>query len=347
MREDWKTFLCQAGANISGNCTVDFGNPIRERKVVLNGSIIADLSQYGLIAAYGADARQFLQNQLTNDFSHISEQHCQLSGYCNPKGRLFALFHVFQRGDTFYLQLPRELIEPVIKRLRMFVLNSKVTLEDASDSLVRIGYSSTKANQELASIFSTLPAADYDCVSQDGVTLMKLASPLIPRYEIVGEVASISKLWHRLDVNAAPVGLGAWRLLEIQSGQPQIFQGTYEEFVPQMVNLDVIEGVSFKKGCYPGQEIVARVRYLGKIKRRMFLAHLAEDALLAAGASLYRRDNNESHVTGNVVMAAAGPDGGQFVLCVLENTHKNEVIYPDQTGKTSLQLMELPYSVEI
>ena len=348
MREDWKAYLSNAGANIEGDTTLDFGNVTRELKATPNGSIISDLSHLGLIAAYGDDARHFLQNQLTNDISLVSESLSQLNGYCNPKGRLFTLFHVFQRGDTFYLQLPRELIEPLLKRLRMFVLNSKVTLEDASDSLVRIGYASTKAEQELATVFATLPKNDYDAIFSDDVTVTRLPSPSIPRYEIIGEPEALKKIWEKLDVNAAPVGSDAWTLLEVLSGQPCVVEQTSEEYVPQMLNLDVINGVSFKKGCYPGQEIVARVKYLGKIKRRMYLAFADVDTAPIAGAPIFRaNDGKGASVTGSTVRAATGVDGGYNVLVVLETSHANDELFVDESCEQPLKLMDLPYAVEI
>jgi hypothetical protein len=149
-----------------------------------------------------------------------------------------------------------------------------------------------------------------------------------------------------LDVNAATVGASAWSLLEIMSGQPCITTETYQEFVPQMVNLDVIDGVSFTKGCYPGQEIVARVRYLGKIKRKMFLAYAENSKLPQPNAPLYRGDD-KSATTGNVVAAAPGPDGGCYLLCVLELSHVESGIYLDSECSQPIKLMDLPYPVEI
>ncbi len=349
MREDWKAFLTDAGANIEGDTTLNFGNSDREQRVAIHGGVISDLSHYGLIAAYGPDAKQFLQNQLTNDINLVSESQSQLNGYCNPKGRLFTLFQVFMRDETYYLQLPRELVEALLKRLRMFVLNAKVTLEDASDSLVRIAYAGTNTETEFKLAFTHYPDKDYESLNHDGITLIKLPSPTMDRYEIIGEPDAIKKIWGQLDVNAAPVGAPAWQLLEIISGQPSITSKTSEVFVPQMLNLDTLDGISFKKGCYPGQEIVARVRYLGKIKRRMFLAFVDSNTLPEAGATLYRNDNDNDKInaTGTVVSAAPGPDGGFYILCTLETAHRDTPVYLGQSLDFPIKLMDLPYQVEI
>ncbi len=347
MREDWKAFLTDAGANIEGDTTLNFGNSDREQRVAIHGGVICDLSHYGLIAAYGPDAKQFLQNQLTNDINLVSESQSQLNGYCNPKGRLFTLFHVFMRGETYYLQLPRELVEALLKRLRMFVLNAKITLEDASDSLVRIAYASTKTETEFKLAFDNYPEKDYESQNNEGITLIKLLSPTMDRYEIIGEPDTIKKVWGQLDVNAAPVGAPAWQLLEIISGLPSITSKTSEVFVPQMLNLDTLNGISFKKGCYPGQEIVARVRYLGKIKRRMFLALVNSDSPPETGATLYRDNNGEANATGTVVSAAPSPDSGFYMLCTLETAHYNTPVYLDQSLNFPIKLMDLPYQVEI
>ena len=349
MREDWKSFLSTAaGANIDGDTTTDFGNITRERKVVLSGSTMADLSNLGLIAVYGEDARHFLQNQLTNDINKVSESLSQLNGYCNPKGRLFTLFHVFQRDETFYLQLPRELIEPMLKRLRMFVLNSKVTLEDASDSLIRIAYASPKADEELTNIIDSLPTDDYASTFNDEVSVIKLpGTPSHARFEFIGETEAIKKIWEQLDVHATPIGFPAWQLLDVMSAQPQVTLATSEEFVPQMLNLDVIDGVSFKKGCYPGQEIVARVKYLGKIKRRMYLAFSETDITPQVGDALYRDKDQEAASAGMVVSSTAGPDNGYYLLCSLETAHANDTLFTDKALSSPIKLMEMPYTVEI
>ena len=347
MRDDWKIFLDNAGAEFTDERVNHFGNPIRELRVVTTGSIISDLSHYGLISVYGEDARTFLANQFTNDINLVSPSIAQLNGYCTPKGRLLATFYVFLRGDTFYLQLPRELVQPVIDRLRMFILNSKVTLEDASDSLICMGVSSPDLEEQLFNQLAiSYPEEDYRCTSTDKLTIIRLPG-IFPRCIIIGEINDIKPVWSAADVNAAPVGTDAWDLTNIINGIPTITLATQELFVPQMANLDLINGVSFKKGCYPGQEIVARTHYRGKLKRRMYLFHTpAEAAPLAGSDILVKEKEAEARKIGSVVIAKASAEGGFLLLAVAEIAaiSQPETFFDDHNN--AITLMELPYTAD-
>jgi folate-binding protein YgfZ len=141
---------------------------------------------------------------------------------------------------------------------------------------------------------------------------------VLPRFEAyVSSLDTAQKLWDTLNVRGAPVGESAWRLLEIKAGLPAIFAGTSELFVPQMTNLHLINGVSFTKGCYPGQEIVARMQYLGTLKRRMYLGHVDTDQQASPGDSLFTSADQEQAI-GRVVDAQPHPDGGQSLLAVIQ-----------------------------
>jgi len=318
MKTDWKTFLADSGAEFDTDRVAHFGNPELEREVALSGLVFADLSYQGVIAVHGADAGSFLQAQLSNDVRQLDDDsRSQLDAYCTPKGRMLGLMRVFRRGETYYLRLPMDTLEGVLQRLRMYVLRAAVTLEDATDNFIRIGVSGAVAADELLAAAGGLPDGVDQAVHIGDLTILQVPG-VQPRYEVYAySLAAARSLWDALNVRGAPVGEPAWRLLEILAGLPAVFAPTAELFVPQMANLERVNGVSFKKGCYPGQEIVARMQYLGTLKRRMYLGRIDTDASVSPGDALYSAADSEQPV-GRIVDAQPHPDGGVAALAILQ-----------------------------
>jgi folate-binding protein YgfZ len=320
MKDDWRAFLEDAGAEFDGSRVRDFGNPERERRAALGGLVFADLEHLGIITAHGSDTADFLQSQLSNDIGKVDAGHHQLNAFCTPKGRILGLMRVFRRDGDWCLRLPLDTIEAVIKRLRMYVLRADVTLEDASDNFIRIGVSGEDAVDALRTIAGNVPAEPGEVVRAGDLTLLRVSGRL-PRFEVYAESLDAARsLWDSLNVSGAPVGESCWRMLEILAGIPSVFATTAEAFVPQMTNLQLVDGVSFKKGCYPGQEIVARMQYLGTLKRRMYLGKLDTDESPAPGDELFPAGSSEQPV-GRIVDAQPHPDGGQVALAVLQIKH--------------------------
>jgi folate-binding protein YgfZ len=344
MKAEWKTFLANTGAEFDADGKVlSFGNPERERKMALTGNVFADLSHYSLVAVHGADARDFLQNQFSNDLRKVDAGHSQLNAYCSPKGRMLVHFRIFQHGDSFYLRMPSTMVEATVKRLRMYVLRSRVTFEDRVDTFIPIGLSGPGAEAELARCSGlTLPTC-IDTVAHNDHTLVIRVPGIHPRFEIYGDFDAGCRIWNALNVDCAPIGAGAWNLLEIQAGLPTILPETVEAFVPQMVNLQLVDGVSFKKGCYPGQEVVARMQYLGKLKRRMYLARVQVDAPPRAGQDLFDAHGDEQSV-GKIVDAEPHPDGGYALLAVVQisSAEQGDVRLASKDGPP-LSYQALPY----
>jgi len=319
MLPEWKIFLENADALIEHDSVVHFGKPADELRAIAARTLICDLSYRGIISASGADAQAFLQGQFTNDVRAVDEQHSQLNAYCSPKGRALAVFRLWQRADTYYLSLPREILEATLKRLRMFVLRAQVVLADAGDHLVAIGIAGSRAEATLSKVAGELPQAVDSSLQVNfaGACITILRVPgAQARFEIYGEMDAIKLLWTQLADDVTPVGASVWKLLDIRSGIPAIYAATVDAFVPQMINLQEISGVSFKKGCYPGQEIVARMQYLGTLKRRMYKAHVHSEAIPLPGDELYTADHDQS--AGQVVDAQASPQGGFELLAVLQ-----------------------------
>jgi hypothetical protein len=346
MKDNWKQFLSTQGAIIEGGQVLHFGNEKTEKQAALDGHILCDLSHYGLIRAYGEEAESFLQNQFCNDVRNVTGNSSQLSAYCNPKGRALAFFRLFLTNNQYYLRLPEELLADTLNRLRMFVLMSKVNLEDASDDLVRIGFSGPEAGQRLSKVVGNIPDENNAVSHADNLTLIKV-SDTPDRFEIYGSFDSVKPVWETLAANTIPAGKGSWELLEIHSAIPEVVTETKEAFVPQMINLQAIDALSFKKGCYPGQEIVARMHYLGKLKRHMFLAHINEDVIPVPGDSLFAEDSGSGQGAGKVVRAQANPDGGTDLLAVVELASKDKgALRLHDTQGPVLNFISLPYSIE-
>lgn len=351
---NWQQFLSTQDAHWSdngdGHRVTHFGNDAhnvtKEKNTALTGApILCDLSHYGLIQASGPETATFLQNQFCNDVRNVSTLQSQLNAYCTPKGRILAFFRLFQRDDNYYLRLPREILEPTLNRLRMFVLMTKTELTDGSDTLIRVGYAGTDAAQRLDKLVDAVPA-EADAVTQcNGLTIICIKPS--SRFEILGDEAAMTQIWQQLAAEATPVGSDSWDLLDIHAGIPDVYPETQEAFVPQMLNLQAIHALSFKKGCYPGQEIVARMHYLGKLKRRMFLAHVDTDNIPAPGDSLFAEGSDSGQGVGKVVRAQRHPDGGIELLAVIEisSVEERSLHLADANGP-QVQLHELPYAIE-
>lgn len=344
MQSEWQALLNKYQAQFAGEAVTGFGTADKELSAT-SGNILADLNHYGLISAEGTDTADFLQSQFSNDVRHVSIESSQLNAYCNPKGRILASFRLFYFNNKYYMELPRSLIESTLKRLRMFVMRSQVKLEDESDSLARIGIAGPDSERFIKELGLGCPNEVDSSSLTDNVLVLRTPG-LTPRFEIHAPVAHLAPVWEALASKAMPVGCGVWSLLDIQAGLPTIQDETVDSFVPQMVNLELINGVSFKKGCYPGQEIVARMQYLGKLKKRMYRAHIESNEKILAGDNLYSGSSGNSQSIGNIVNAQPSPDGGYDVLAVIQITEadQGEVRLTNKNGSI-LEIVKLPYSL--
>ncbi len=346
MKPQWRNFLSDAGAEFDTRGVANFGNPEREKRMVTNGDVLCDLSHFGLIAVRGEDALQFLHRQLSSDVTQVSETHSQLSSYCSPRGRMLACFRVFRRNDAIFLRLPAVMLEPMLKRLRLYVLRARASLEDAENVLIRCGYSGPHAKAELRQALGACPDHVDACVRAHDITVIHVPGPQ-SRFELYGNLTAMQDLWSALNVRAAPVGASPWALLDILSGIPNILPATSDRFVPQMVNLHLLGGVSFTKGCYPGQEVVARMHYLSKLKRRMYRIHLADDRVPEPGDEIFAAGKNGTEPVGIVVDAQPYSDDGVEALAVLrlDNTG-NTSLRLGNTDSPPLALRDLPYGLD-
>ncbi len=342
MNTEWQTYLVSQGARFNDGIISDFGAPDTETQaIIMERCILTDLSHLGLIEVAGEDATNFLQNQFSNDIRQVNTEHHQLSSYCTPKGRMLSIFRVFQIDSDYYLRMPASLIETVLTRLQKFILMSKVSLHNAGDKLLRIGLAGTGAEKLLSEYLGGLPAEPSQSLLADDHWILKV--PGKSRFEIYAEPAKIQSLWASLKPHVTTAGANAWPLLDILNGLPNIHPETIEHFVPQMTNLQLLDGVSFKKGCYPGQEVVARMRYLGKLKRRMYLVSIDSPEPPPPGATIVSSNNDKAAETGEIVDARPmGPDNC-IALAVLQTANIDEKLHLFDVSGPAVTLRELPY----
>ena len=287
-------------------------------------SFYAHLDHLCVIRASGADAESFLHGQFTNDLKALAPGQLQLQGYCSPKGRLLALMHVTLDADDFLLILPEANHEPVLKRLRMFVMRAKVTLE--VDTQVQVmGISDSSA----------YPAdAPRPVLQLEGDTA---ALVLVPEDQLATAEAALEKAYDKGD----SLNWAASRLL---AGEPQIHPASSDKFVPQMVNLDRLGGLSFTKGCYPGQEIVARMRYLGKTKRRMHLFQGAAGLDADPSTSLYV--DGREQAAGELVELLPAGDKASVASAVIRLEYSGQPMHIGSSDGPLLQPLPLPYALD-
>ena len=339
----WQSYIQNQGAVRVADRVQHFGDAVLERRAAAHSNILAELSDITLIRARGEDALTFLNAQLSTDVLLLDAAHSQLAAWCNPKGRMLVIFRIFRRGNDYLLQFPAVLQESMLKRLRMYVLRAKVTLESMDTELIHFGLSGPMAENMLRETAGFAPGGDNGCETRGELTILRLPGPH-PRFEIIVPFASATKLWESFRSQAQPVGPSAWAWLDIMAGIPSVYPETSEAFVPQMANLEVVGGVSFKKGCYPGQEIVARMQYLGRLKQRMYRAHVEGDTLPRPGDSIFATDF-PGQSAGTVVAAQPAPDNGFDLLAVIQisSADAGKLHLGSETGPT-LALQSLPYT---
>lgn len=275
------------------------GAPLTEPQAA--GSPPGRLRHLGVLRFTGADSLSFLQGQVSNDTRRLAAGSTLLAAYSSPQGRVLALMHLLPHSTGVIALLPRELVAPTLERLRKFVLRAKVQLEDAGELLGVLGF---HGSQELQSAGIGVPDSSQDYVEQDAIGVARVSRQSPNRYWVVGTPAQLTQRGLAGQLTDAEEIEHAWRLADIRAGLPQVYVATCEMFVAQMLNLDLIDGISFTKGCFTGQEIIARTQHLGRIKRRLFRLQLPAGNW-SIGQTLRLTDGR----AGRLTEVARTPDG--------------------------------------
>jgi folate-binding protein YgfZ len=312
MTPHWRSFLESADAVFDGEEVVSFGDTGKELEAARTRTVVVPLSHLSCLEAVGDDAQSFLHNQFTSDINHLLPGHAQYSAWCSAKGRMQVSFVAWRAGEAFRLALAADLEGPILKRLQMFVLRARVKLSSLADTHVLIGIAGAQAAEALADAVLTPPTGTLVTADSIGGQVVALDDG---RYLACVPIANAPGVWQKLTNKASPAGVPTWRWLDIVAGFPLISAATREEFVPQMADFEKLGGVSFHKGCYPGQEIVARTQYLGKVKRHLY--RIAAEQPLVAGAALHSPENPDQ-ACGMVVSGAPSPEGDWAGLAVVQ-----------------------------
>lgn len=348
MSERWLSELSRQGAEFADGRIVTFGGDAATGFAALeNGAVMCDLSHLGLIAVSGADAASFLHGQFCNDINALGDigaanDKVQWNGWCSPKGRLLATFLAWSGSHSLFLMLPRALQPAIQKRLQMFVLRAKVTLADASDEWVRFGVAGPNAEALLRDAFGEIPSGVMSSTHTADARLIRLSAT---RFIVQANAETAINLWNQLAGKATKVGAPLWDWLSIHEGIVTVLPQTQDAFVPQMANFELIGGVNFKKGCYPGQEIVARTQYRGILKRRMALAHLNVANPPTPGEKLYSAEFGDQ-AAGEIANVAAAPAGGFDMLIVAQRSAiaAENIRYAAIDGAV-VSIQKLPYDI--
>lgn len=300
---------------------------------------VVPLTQFGLIRFGGPESVAFVHGQVSGDIKRLAEGEAQYTSYSTPKGRMLASFLALREGEDVLLALPRALQAAVQKRLSMYVLRSKTQAVDINQSCVLIGLLGEQASAVASRVFANIPAENMQSSPQAEGRLLKLADD---RYLAYVSLEMAPRLWAALEAAGAQAqAANAWTLADVRAGVAWVQQATQEEFVPQMANMDLIGGISFKKGCYPGQEIVARMHYLGKLKRRCYRFSSSEP--LTAGQPVYSPEM-QGQASGLVALVAAVETGWEALVVVQTSSLAHGLHVGSETGP-SLQLESLPYVI--
>lgn len=299
---------------------------------------VSPLPHLGVMRAVGADAANFLHKQLTNDVLLMKAEQCRLAAFCNAKGRMQASFVIYKRSAEEVLLIGRQdLMAQTIKRLSMFVLRAKVKLSDASQEFQLLGLAGDTVAQALAGATSTgALTTPWQRLTADSADVLTL-------YPALGQPRALWLAPKGVAAPAAPALTSAlWQVGEVMSGIAWVEQATYEAFVPQMLNYESVDGVNFKKGCYPGQEVVARSQFRGTLKRRAFIVQ--SDVPMSAGQDVF--SSQDATQPCGLIAQAAHDDTQHVAIAELQlSATENSSLHLGAADGAALALLPLPYAL--
>jgi folate-binding protein YgfZ len=341
----WTEHLARLGATVNEAApSVTFSDAASEARAVDDATVAVPLLHLGTIRSQGPDSAAFLHNLVSNDVKHMEADTAAWNSFNSPKGRMIASLLVWTEDGGHALALSADILPAFLKKFSMYVLRSKVKLADARADVALIGVAGAQAEAVVRAVGAALPTADMrQALAADGLRCIRLGAQ---RYLLATTTAAAPAVFDALlAAGAVRAGTAAWQLGMIRAGLPLITAPTQEEFVAQMLNYELIGGVDFHKGCYPGQEIVARTQYLGKLKKRTYRLALPAGVNAAPGTDLYAPDFGEQSA-GKLVNLASRADGSLEALAVIQSSSAEvgeiHVGAPDGPRAT---LLELPYAL--
>lgn len=300
---------------------------------------LATLTDKGLLLVQGPDASKFLQGQVTCDVKELNEPITRIGAQCNPKGRMLLSFRALQMdSETIALRLPASMMESAQKTLGKYIVFSKAKLQEGSNNFAFFGLFGDSANAVAATFFQQLPTKCDGWIEKDGSYLIQLDTH---RFECWIAASALSAFIETIKQQTKEVSAEEWQLLDIAAGIGEVYPESYELFTPQELNYQLVNGISFRKGCYTGQEIVARLHYRGKLKRHMYRFEYTGDTIPCPGAALVH--NLSGQHLGAVVIAAHNAHGKIELLASLLGEQLDQARVENATEK--LNPLNLPYAI--
>jgi folate-binding protein YgfZ len=295
--------------------------------------MLIDLSHTGLLRVSGEGAMKLLQGQLTCNIAEITADQSRLGAHCNPQGRILSFFRIWYFQDAYYLQMPKETVPEAMAALQKYAMFFKVTLTDESDTLGRISYQ----GDALKNHFVTLPVQMDATITVDDLLITQITDTA--HYEIIGAMSRLQKIINALAIKTTVDNINAWKTIQITAGIPTIYANTIGKFLPHEINLQHINAVSFNKGCYTGQEIIARMHYRGQLKKRMYRARVKTDTLPLPGSDIY------DEAPCGMIVDSCQEDANYHQILVIANQTDTESkqLFLDPAKIQPLEFLSLPY----
>ena len=324
------------------NTAIELSNRFDTTSPGDSGTSLCWLTHEGVIAVDGPDAERFLQGQLTCDVAHLGAKQSTLGARCNPKGRMQSSFRLHRSETGFLLSMAQELVTPQVTELSKYAAFFKASLSDQSDQWIRLGLWGEHTDKALAAADLERPAGPGQVTTTLDARVLSLPDGA---YEVWLTTGRALEATDQLLQHSSADNLNNWLLRQIQAGLGQVTGPTLELFIPQMLNLQQLGGVSFKKGCYTGQEIVARMQYLGKLKRRMYRLLLAGEACPDAGTPIIDRDSGKT--VGEVVIAARGRKLVEMLAVLQKDAAQLATLSAGNAQGPLITLADLPYESDL
>ncbi len=343
----WHQFLAQRGGQLDNDIIVSFGEAAGDYTTLGTTTTLTDIGDQGLLSLSGAQSAQFLQGQVTCDVNALNAGTSICGAICNLKGRVTTSFRLIRphpnadEAEKLLMLMHRELVPSTLATLNKYAVFSKTSLHDSSGEYRLFGVAGPDPSTALATLFTEIPDATNQTIHSELATLIRVDAE---RFIALVPQVNAEAVWQKLAANTTAVGLPFWHLLNVRAGVAAIDPDTSGEFVPQMLNYQALGAVSFKKGCYTGQEIVARMQYLGKLKRRLYRLAANSVAVCQSGAAITLVDSAQD--VGQVVLAAQASGTTQEILAVLTEEAAQQQQLTIAGTAMSITLLSLPYALE-
>ncbi|MCW8885191.1 MAG: folate-binding protein [Motiliproteus sp.] len=333
----WIDFLQSQGATVSGS-DVEFSTADDNSNIQL-----MPLADYSLLAMKGPDTETFLQGQLSCDMGQLSEQQSILGSNCSPKGNVISVFRLLMlEPHSLFLRLPKSISEPALANLNKYIVFSKAELNDVKEEYVGLGVSGADSEQLISKQFDNCPEKDGQQLVKDGSILVRVPGST-PRFELWCPRDQAETLWQQLVETATATSSSEWRRQEIAAGLAVLDAESVEQYLPQMLNLQAVEGVSFDKGCYIGQEVITRLQFRGKLKKSLYRAQVNGSVQPQPGMSLHTENRKG---VGKVLAAAANGDGYEIQAVIGKKSADSDQLFLDQQDGPTVELLPLPYQLD-